>query len=130
MALELPVERSLGVAELDGGPHRPQGVVVVRNRSAEDSHDDVADEPLHGATVVLEHSSDDFVTSQHHRSDRLWILPVVAGRGRRELDECDRDELSSRWKPRSGSGVRIQLRSATSDRGPRSARPSLCRVRT
>ena len=53
-ALELVAERSHRIAELCGGPHGSERVVLVEPGDAEDGHHRVADELLHRPTVSLD----------------------------------------------------------------------------
>ena len=48
-------ERPDRVDELEAGPHRPLGVVLVGDRRAPDGHDRVADELLDRAAVAGDH---------------------------------------------------------------------------
>ena len=87
-------DRRHGVPQLDGGANRPERVVLVRLRDAEDRHHGVADELLHGAAVPLEDASRVLEVAAHRRPHRLRVEPLPE-RGRAgQVAEDDRDGLS------------------------------------
>ncbi len=76
---------------LEGGPHRPQRVVLVHLRDAEDRHHGVADELLDGAAVMLDRPAHRVVPGTEERAQRLRV-EVLAEAGRvREIAEEDGD---------------------------------------
>ena len=75
------------------GADRPQRVVVVRGRDAEDGHDRVADELLHGAAVPLQLAADDGVVLLHHAAQHLSVERLAERRGVRDVREDDGDRL-------------------------------------
>ena len=52
--LNFLVENRECIAHLNGGPYRPQGVILVKHRHAKCSHDLIADIPVHSSTVPLD----------------------------------------------------------------------------
>ena len=69
-----------------GRPHRPLGVVLMADGSAEGGHDGVADELLHGAAPPHELSSDAGVVWPQRAPDVLGIRLI---RSRDEADKVD-----------------------------------------
>ena len=68
-------------------------VVLVRGRRAEDGHDRVADELLHGAAVPLELGSQARLIRREHAADVLGVEPFRLGGEPDEIHEDDRDRL-------------------------------------
>jgi hypothetical protein len=81
IALELVVQTGDCVADVDDCASGAEGVVLVDDRDAEDSHDRVADELLHPSAVALERLRDRLEVPRHHPAKRLRIeLFAEAGR--------------------------------------------------
>src|SRR6185503_17663780 len=80
-ALELVVQRAETLAELLRRSQRPQRVVLVHRRHAEDGHHRVADELLDGAAMPFEDPLRDLEVARHHGAQALRIDPL-AERGR------------------------------------------------
>ena len=82
---------SLGdpVADRERGADRALGIVLVRDRRAEDRHDRVADELLDGAAALLELASQPLVV---RREDRLARPRGRALGARGEADEVGEED--------------------------------------
>ena len=86
----LEVGRVLGAVggdgrdELEAGPHRPLGVVLLRDRGAPDRHDGVADELLDDAAVAGDDGPGELEVTGEELS---YLLGVSLLRERREADE-------------------------------------------
>ena len=91
--LELLVERPERGAHVDRRADRPQRVIVVRGRNAENCHDGVADELLHGAAVPLQLTADDGVVLLHHAAQHFSVERLAERRGVRDVREHDGDRL-------------------------------------
>ena len=61
------------VPHLDGGPQRPQRVVLVHDRHAEDGHHRVADELLDRAAVALDDRLHPVEVAREQRTQRLRV---------------------------------------------------------
>ncbi len=70
------------------------GVVLVRNRGAEDGHDRVADELLHCASEVLELRTNVRVVGHEERAYVLWVEPLGSRRRADDVAEQNGDELA------------------------------------
>ena len=70
--------------ELERGPHRPLGVVLLRDRRAPDGHHGVADELLDRAAVALDHRPRAVEVA---REQLAHLLRVARLRQRREADQ-------------------------------------------
>jgi hypothetical protein len=87
---ELDAEAALGrklliqagdlVAQLNGGAHRAQRVIFVKQRNAEDRHDGVADELLDRATVALQDRSGGREVARQGATHRFRIELLAEGR--------------------------------------------------
>ena len=66
------------VADREPGPHRPLGIVLVRDRRAEDRHHRVADELLDRAAVPLELAAEPRVVRRERRAHVLRVEPLGA----------------------------------------------------
>ena len=75
------------------GAHGPLGVVLVRDRRAEDRHHRVADELLDRSAEALDVGLDALVVGTERRSDVLGIGAVGTIREADEVDEEDRYDL-------------------------------------
>ena len=91
LPLELLVQLGERLAELGRGAHRPQRVVLVQLRDAEDGHDRVADELLHRPAVPLEHDRHLLEEAGHHPPQRLRVEPLAQRRRIRDVCEQDGD---------------------------------------
>ena len=92
--LELVVQLAEGAAQLVGGAHGPERVVLVHGRHAEDGHDRVADELLHGPAVALDDRLRRLEVARHHPAQALGVDPL-AERGRAgHIAEEDGDDLA------------------------------------
>ena len=93
--LELAVEAGEGRPHLGGGAHRPQRVVLVDARNAEDRHDGVADELLDRAAVALEGRS--CIAAKYRDIDRASASGSICSpsvRRARHVGEDDGDDLA------------------------------------
>ena len=81
------------VADRERRPHRALGVVLVRDRRAEDGHHRVADELLDRAAVPLELGAELRVVGGERRADVLRVEPFGAARRAHEVGEEDRHDL-------------------------------------
>ena len=110
VALELVVQLAEGAAQLVGGPDCPERVVLVHDRHAEDRHDRVADELLHGPAVALDDHLRRLEVAGHHPAQALRVDPL-AERGRAgHVAEEDGDDLArladeARLGERGAAGV-------------------------
>ena len=90
----LQPQRRERVPHLDRCPHRPQCVVLVHDRHAEDGHHGVADELLDGATVMRDDRLHPIEVAREQRAQPLGI-ERLAERGRAgEVAEQDGDGLA------------------------------------
>jgi hypothetical protein len=55
--LNFVVESRECIAHLNGGPYRPEGVILVKRRHAKCSHDLIADIPVYSSTVPLDNGA-------------------------------------------------------------------------
>ena len=86
-------DRRDGRPQLDRGANRPERVVLVRLRDAEDRHHGVADELLDRAAVPLEDRPRILEVAAHRRPHGLGV-EALPERGRaRQVAEDDRDGL-------------------------------------
>ncbi len=92
--LETFVHPSQGLPHLRGGANRPDRVVLVQDRQAEDRHDRVADVLLHGAAVALEHRLHLREVQVQHLSERFAVQPLAEARRALQVAEDDRDGLA------------------------------------
>jgi hypothetical protein len=88
------------VEDAKPGAHRALGVVLVRDRGAEDGHDRVADELLHRAAVPLDLLLHALVVRPKRRAHVLRVSAIGAVREAHEVDEEDRDDLALLSGPR------------------------------
>ena len=88
------LEAPNGVEDAQTRTNRALGVVAVRDRRAEHSHDGVADELLDHPAVVLDAVLGFAVVRLQHVADVLRVGLVGAGGRVDEVDEEDRDELA------------------------------------
>jgi hypothetical protein len=101
-------EAELGqrVAHLGGGPHRPQGIVLVQRRRAEHRHHGVPDELLDGAAVRLDDALHPLEVAGEHDPQPLGVdrLPE---RGRaRQVAEHHRHRSARLVRPGNGQLLR------------------------
>ena len=73
---------------------RALGIVLVRDRRAEDRHHGVADELLDRAAEALDLAGDALVVRAERGADVLGVGPVGAGREADEVDEEHGDDLA------------------------------------
>src|SRR5439155_25037746 len=110
-ALELIVEVAEAGAQLVGGSHGPERVILVHRRHPEDGHDRVADELLDGAAVPLDDRLRGLEVARHHAAKALGVDPL-AERGRAgDVAEQGVDDLP-RFAGRRGPGQRRAARVA------------------
>jgi hypothetical protein len=95
MHVTVAVELGDALVHGDGGAHRSQCVVLVRDRHAEDGHDLVADELLHGPAVTLDHRRGALEEPQHQVTQRLRVESARELRERDEVAEEDGDRLAT-----------------------------------
>ena len=117
---QLRIERGQVSLHVEGGPHRPQGVVLPDHGDAEEGDDGVADELLHRPTVALEGGS-------HHSEIALQQCPQVLGVGAfaqagrsHQVAEQGRDRLADIVRALAGhlgAALRAEFRRLT-DRRP------------
>ena len=98
---DVQVERRVGLVQLLDGvargerrAHGALGVVLVRDRCAEDGHDRVADELLHGAAEALDLGAQARVVRGEHRAHVLRVELLGAAGEADEVGEEDRDDLA------------------------------------
>jgi hypothetical protein len=93
----------------------PLGVVLVRDRCAEDGHDGVAGELLDRAVPLLELLSDERVIRREHGAHVLDVHPLGATRETDQVGEQRRDDLALlAWRgegdePRSTAGAKARV---------------------
>ena len=96
---------------LGGRPDRPERVVLVHDRDAEDGDDRIADELLDRSAVALEDRAHRVEPAAHDRAQRLRV-EVLAEPGRAgDVGEHDGDDLA-RLARRLGRGERRAARHA------------------
>ena len=105
---ELAVERGELGADLVGGPHRPQGVVLVDRGDAEDRHDGIADELLDRSAVALDDAAHRREVPRHQCPQRLWVELFAKGGRAGHVGEQDSHELTGL----AGRGRRCYWRTA------------------
>ena len=81
-------------------PHRPEGVVFVGEREAEDGHHGVTDELLDRAAVPFQHRAHPLVPARHHPAERLRIEPLAERRRLDQIAEEHGDDLAHRARRR------------------------------
>ena len=108
-------ERPDGVDELEAGPHRPLGVVLVGDRRAPDRHDRVADELLDRPAVAGDHLAGELEVAGEGVADLLRVALLGEGGEADEVGEEDRDEPALG----DGGGGRPGGRTARRRRGRR-----------
>ena len=94
VATKLRVQVGEHGAHLRGGSHRPQGVVVVDRRDAEDGHHGVADELLDRPAVPLERGAYLLEVPRHHPLQDFRIEPFSERRRVGHVAEQDRHGLA------------------------------------
>jgi hypothetical protein len=82
------------VADRERGAHRSLGIVLVRDRSAEERDDRVADELLHGAAVALELRAQPLVVRRQQCAHVLRVHLLGARGEPDEVGEQHRDDLA------------------------------------
>ena len=92
-ALELVVQGLQPPEHLRRGPDGAQRIVLVGDGDAEDGHDRIADELLHGARVALDHHPHLVEVSKHHLAHGLCLEPLAEGGRAAHVAEEDRDRL-------------------------------------
>jgi hypothetical protein len=103
LPLELHVQPGNGRSHLGGSAHGSQGVVLVSEWDAEDRHDRVTDELLHGPAVSLEGSPEDVEIASHDRPHRFGVEVLADGGGTRHVREHDGHDFACFGWPR-GTG--------------------------
>ena len=104
VALELLVQLAEGAAQLVGGPDCPERVVLVHDRDAEDGHDCVADELLHGPAVALDDHLRRLEVASHDSTQALRVDPLAErGRAGHVAEEDGHDLARLAATPCSGS---------------------------
>ena len=93
VALELGVQRLERIAQLHGGTHRPQRVVLVHLRHAEDRHHRIADELLHRAAVPLDDGLGCLEVARQHAAQALRVEPLAERSRSRDVAEEHGDGL-------------------------------------
>src|SRR5205823_2127255 len=88
------VQGSERVPQVGGGAQRTQGVVLVHDWNAEDSHDSVADELLNRAALALEACSCNVEVARHHTAERLWVELLAERRRAGHIGEQDSHRLT------------------------------------
>ena len=78
---------------------RPQGIVLMRDRHAENSHDRIADKLLHRSTVALEDLPHPLVVAAHLRPQRLGIGPLTESGRAAQVTENDGNDLPHGARP-------------------------------
>ena len=91
VAHELVVDDRERLARLDGGPHRPQRVVLVEHRKAEDGDERIAGELLERPTVPRDDRGDLPEVTREDPSDRLRIEALAERRRPGDVDEENGD---------------------------------------
>ena len=84
------------------GPHRTLGVVLVRDRRAEDSHDVVADEFVDAPAVAINLLAEALKRAIDHGLDRLRVRPLGDRRVAGQVGEQDRRLTPLLGKARGG----------------------------
>ena len=92
--LELVVQLVQAAAQLVGGAHRAQRVVLVHRRHAEDGHHRVADELLHRPAVPLDDRLRRLEVARHHPPQALRIDPLAERRRAGDVAEEHRHDLA------------------------------------
>ncbi len=96
LELRLPfVQLGDRLDDTQAGADRPLGIVLVRDRRAEDRHHRVADELLDGSTVSLELVPQSRVVRTDPGAYVFRVGPVGGGREADEIAEERRDDLRS-----------------------------------
>ena len=88
------VELADRLADRDRSAHAALGVVLVGQRGAEEGHDRVADELLHGAAVALELGLQAGVVRRQHPAHVLGVELLGAAGEADEVGEEHRDDLA------------------------------------
>jgi hypothetical protein len=87
--LELDVQEGQRVSHLCSRAYRPERIVLMQDRCAEDGHDRVADELADGAAVTLEDGGHLIEVPRHEPAHPLRILPLAKRRGPDDVAEDD-----------------------------------------
>ena len=91
----LAVELGDALVHGDGRADGPQRVVLVHDRHAEDGHDLVSDELLHGAAVRLDRRGGALEEDEHQVPQRFGVEPPRELGVRDEVAEEDGDRLAA-----------------------------------
>ena len=94
LALDGLAQSGHGCAGVGGGTDGAQGIVLVRDRHAEDGHDRVADELLDRAAVALDRPPRGGEVAVEHAPQRLRVERLRELGRLDEVDEEDRDRLA------------------------------------
>jgi len=97
------VQLGQGGVHAGGRPDRPQGVVLVGRRDAEDGVDGVADD-LDRAPVVERHRPHGLVVAGHDLGQGLRVEPLAQGRGAAEVGDDHGDGLAGAAGPAGPGG--------------------------
>ena len=81
------------VADRQGGPNGPPGIVLVRDRDAEDSEHRVPDELLHHSAEVLDDRPGGVLVEAEHLRDVFGIEPFAGGGRVDHVAEQHTDDL-------------------------------------
>jgi hypothetical protein len=119
--LQLIVQAAEADAQLVGGSHGPQCVVLVHRRHAEDGHHRVADELLDRAAVTVDYRLRRLEVARHHPPQALGVDPL-AERGRAgdvaEEHGHDLPHLARRCRLRQRRAAGVAKASALAVLGP------------
>ena len=106
LRLELAVHGAQGVADLPGGPDRPQGVVLVDRGDPEHRHHRIADELLDRPPVALDDRAHRGEVAGHQGPQRLGVQLLAQGRRPGHVGEQDRHDLAHLARGRGRLGLR------------------------
>ena len=84
--------------ELERRPHRPFGVVLVRDRGAPEGHHGIADELLDGAAVAFDDGAGGVEVAGQKLARVLGVASLRGGREADEVGEEDADEPALRYR--------------------------------
>ncbi len=100
------IELGHGRDEVESGPHRPFGVVLVRDRRPPDGHHRVADELLDRPAVQRDQPPAGLEVAGEHLPGVLGVAALGRGGEADEIREQHRDELALRGRRRGGGDRR------------------------
>ena len=107
LSLESGVEQRQLLAQPGGRAYRPQRVVLVQHRDAEDGHHRIADEFLHRPAMMLDHPPGSVEISPHDLPEALRIQAFPQRRRPGHITEQHSDRLAphARCRRRSQDGA-------------------------